>query len=220
MKDFIFNVDGVLLDSTTMSINALVKAVRRCGVESPPFRMIKELWGHDFENFLIPTLADTLKWPLAKDREVIERFYEISYAQKYPSQLGLANELRKMSLRCKLGIISNRDMDSLLRRLAEQDIDVSIFTHIHTPEKGVRKPDSKVFNHFWNGAGFKPENTLFVGDSIEHDLAAARSHTPPICFAGITSGLHSTGEFLKSGVKLTHIFKNLADVFQARYLIA
>jgi len=220
MKDFIFDADGVLLNSTKAVFEALIEAAKQLGLKAPTLAMIKALWGHEFENFLIPNLAEKLNWPLDKDREVIELFYELSYAQKYPLQIGLVDELKRMASRCRLGIVSNRDRASLERRFLEQKIDINIFAHIHTPEMGVRKPDPKVFDYFWNGAGFKPESTIFVGDSIEHDFIAAMSHHPPICFVAITSGLHSMAEFLLVGVKRTHIFKKVEDVFQAQYLIA
>ncbi len=219
-KDYVFDADGVLLNSTKAGFEALIEAAKQLGLKAPTLAMIKALWGHEFENYLIPVLAEELDWPLNKDREVIELFYELSHAQKYPLQTGLAEELKKQASRCRLGIISNRDRASLERRFLEQEIDINIFAHVHTPEMGVRKPDPKVFDHFWNGAGFKPENTIFVGDSIEHDLLAARNHKPPICFAAITSGLHSMAEFVRAGVKCTHIFKRVEDVFRASYLSA
>lgn len=219
MKNLIFDVDGVLLNSTQIGWESLIQAAEQSGAKVPTFKILKALWGRHFEKSLIPTLAEQLEWPLDKDAEVIERFYEISYTQKYPIQPGLANDLKRMAACCRLGIISNRDPDSLEHRLHEQGINLNIFAHIHTPEQGVQKPDPAVFSHFWNGAGFKPENTIFIGDSIEHDLAAANAHEPPIRFAAITSGLHSTGEFVRAGVKLSYIFKTVQDVFQTRYLI-
>jgi HAD superfamily hydrolase (TIGR01549 family) len=220
MKDLIFDVDGVLLISTNIGITSLIEAAKQAGVTPPTFNMVKDLWGHGLEISLVPILANSLDWPLNKDREVIERFYEISYAQKYPVQSGLVDDLKRMSRSRRLGIVTNRDIGSLRYRFEEQGIDLNIFTHIHTPESGVRKPNPKVFDHFWNGAGFKPENTIFVGDSIEHDLVAARTHSPQITFAAITSGLHGIGEFIRAGVKCTNIFANVQDLLKAKYLIA
>ena len=219
MKDLIFDFDGPLVDSIPVGINSLIKAAQVAGVKRPTFRMIQDLWGHNLEHSLVPILAEELNWPLKKDREVIEHFYQISCAQKYPIQLGLSDDLKRLSNICKLGIATNRDCASLEYRLKEQGIDINIFTHIHTPELGVGKPDPAVFNHFWNGAGFRPEKTIFIGDSIEHDLAAAKNHQPAIEFVAILSGLHSTAEFVRAGVKLPYIFKNVRDVFQAKYLL-
>lgn len=219
MKDFIFDVDGVLLDSIDIGIHSLIEAAKRSRVKLPTVNMIKQLWGHGLETSLVPILADSLKWPLEKDQEVIQFFYEISHTQKYPIKKGLAETLEELSTtRCKLGIVSNRDMSSLEYRFREQNIDLSIFSHIHTPDKGARKPNPAVFNHFWNGAGFTPKNTVFIGDSIEHDLAVARAHQPQLCFVAITSGLHSISDFIKAGVKSRHIFSKVEDVFRASYI--
>jgi len=125
-----------------------------------------------------------------------------------------------MALSRRLGIISNRDHNSLKYRLAEQGINLDMFNHVHTPEKGLRKPDPRVFNHFWSVAGFDPKNTIFIGDSIEHDLMAAKSHNPPISFIAITSGLHDMDDFIKAGVKGVHVFASVLDFFQAKYLLA
>ena len=133
MKDLIFDFDGPVVVSIPVSINSLIKAAQVAGVNPPTFRMVQDLWGHNFEHSLIPILAEELNWPLKKDREVIEHFYQISCAQKYPIQPGLADDLKRLSNICKLGIATNRDRASLEYRLKEQGIDINIFTHIQTP---------------------------------------------------------------------------------------
>lgn len=40
-------------------------------------------------------------------------------------------------------------------------------------EVGVAKPDPRIFHHALNALGSRPEEALFVGDSLEHDAAGA-----------------------------------------------
>lgn len=45
----------------------------------------------------------------------------------------------------------------------------------YSHELGMRKPDSRIFEHVIKDAGLKPERTLFIDDTEEHVLAAQRA---------------------------------------------
>lgn len=220
MKDVIFDADGVILLSTEIGINSLIKAAIICNLRAPSVRQVKALWGHHLESKMIPALKRDLDWPDNAESKILNAFYDISLKCKFPVQENLAAQLLTMSKRCKLGIASNRDLISLIFRLEEQGIDPGLFSHIQTADSGVCKPDPRVFDSFWNGAGFKPERTVFIGDSIAYDLAVAKAHQPELKFAAITSGMHTFGEFIKAGMKCQNIFKTTNEALDAHYLFS
>lgn len=218
MRGIIFDADGVIFLSTKVGMDSLIMAAEISGVVVPDSSQVRALWGYPLESVVIPKLACFLEWPSHKIPEIIHRFLDISQSNKYPEQPGLIDKLKSLSQQCKLGIISNRDKDSLLMRLEEQKINGNLFTHMQTTDSGIIKPDPRVFDHFWNGAGFKPESTIFIGDSIDFDLAAARNHQPKIDFVAITSGLHSRAEFIAADVQGRNIFHNINAALKANYL--
>ncbi len=218
MKDIIFDADGVILLSTEIGINSLIEAAKICRLRVPSIKQVKVLWGHHLESEMIPALKKELDWPENSEPLILNAFHDISLKCKYPEQKTLADKLLAMSKRCKLGIASNRDIQSLVFRLEEQGIDPALFSHIQTADAGVSKPDPRVFSSFWNGAGFRPNRTVFIGDSITYDLAAAKAHQPELAFAAITSGMHSFGEFMRAGVKCQNIFKTTERALDSQYL--
>ncbi|MDD3285100.1 MAG: HAD family hydrolase [Patescibacteria group bacterium] len=212
VKNIIFDADGVLLLSTEVGINTLLEAIVSCGLKKPSYNEVRKIWGRRLEKELIPLIAKQCSWPDDNIKKVTDSFLSLSDFTVYPQQPRLVETLEFLAKRYQLGIASNRDAKSLGHRLHQQGINQSLFSHIQTADAGISKPDPKIFDKFWNGVGFDPNQTLYIGDSIEHDLAAARNHNPPLAFAAITSGLHSTGEFVRAGVKVTHIFKSVIEL--------
>lgn len=215
MKNVIFDADGVLLLSTKVGINTLLKAITTCGLNAPSFEDVRKIWGHRLESELIPLIAKQCSWPDGNVKKVAETFLSLSDSTVYPRQAKLVETLEFLSDRYRLGIASNRDSYSLSWRLRQHGIDEKLFHHIQTADEGISKPDPRIFEKFWNGGGFDPLQTLYIGDSIAHDLEAARRHNPPLKFLAITSGLHSMGEFVRAGVKVTHIFKSVVEIPEA-----
>ncbi|MDD2680943.1 MAG: HAD family hydrolase [Patescibacteria group bacterium] len=209
-KNVIFDVDGVLLWSTMVGINTLIKAISMCGLRQPSFDELRLMWGYRLEAELIPLLAKKLNWPDGSNQKVINLFLDLSYDVTYDHQPGLIKSLESLVERgYQLGIVTNRDAEGLIWRLEQQGISMDLFRHIQTPDKGFSKPDPRAFHYFWQNLNFKPDETLYVGDSIAHDLEVARRHDPTLSFAGITSGLHTYSEFVQAGVSKACIFKNV-----------
>lgn len=220
MRDIILDADGVIILSTEVGINSLITAVKKNNLLAPSLRQVRAHWGRHLERDLIPSLAKELSWSNNEAQSILDAFHDISLKLKYPKQKNLSAQLKALSIRCRLGIASNRDLDSLIFRLEEQGLDPSIFTHIQTADNDVSKPDPKFFNSFWNGAGFKAERTVFIGDSIIYDLGAAKAHEPELRFAAITSGMHSFAEFLRAGVSCPYIFKTTERALDSPYLFS
>jgi HAD superfamily hydrolase (TIGR01549 family) len=213
IKNVIFDADGVLLLSTQAGINSFLQAVKESSLPVPDFQEIRLIWGRRLRADILPTLARQFSWPEGGEKVVLDKYLEISRNTSFPRQEGLIEMLTFLSKKYRLGIVSNRDSESLYWRLKQQKIPTDFFVHIHAADgTSVFKPDPAVFDYFWNGPGFDPSQTLFVGDSIEHDLRAAQAHNPPLKFVAITSGLHTMGDFVKEGIRLPYILKSVVNL--------
>jgi len=212
-KNVIFDVDGVLLWSVEIGINTLIKAISICELKEPSFNDLRLMWGFRLKEELIPILSAKLDWPIGSEERVANLFLDLSNDITYPRQPGLIKSLESLVKHgYQLGVATNRDMKSLVWRFEQQGIKAGFFRHIQTPDGGFGKPDPRVFHHFWYSLGFNPQETLYVGDSIAHDLLASLKNDPPLAFVGITSGLHTRDEFIQAGVPKTHIFNNMMEL--------
>lgn len=72
-----------------------------------------------------------------------------------------------------LGLLSNRfePYDDYLNELG-----LSGFFHlvVHAGEAGIRKPHPEVFHYLLQKAGFRPEESIYIGDNYFADVAGAR----------------------------------------------
>lgn len=212
VKQIIFDADGVLLLSTEAGINCLIRAINLLDLPSPSFEEVKKIWGKRLEAELIPSLAESLSWPKGSVQSLKNLFLDLSNEIVYPNQPDLVPALEFLASRYKLGIASNRDAKSLFWRLSQQLIDIKLFSHIETADSGISKPDPRFFKPFWNGPGFQPESTLYVGDSVSHDLGAALAHKPPLSFVAIASDKKSFNDFIEAGLSVSRIFKRVAHI--------
>ena len=123
-----------------------------------------------------PLLAEAA---IEADAAGVERFIEAEHELWFPQhQLDSMTHALLESLRgrgLKLGVVSNAfDPPELLRRdferlgIAER-IDAAVFAS----EVGSRKPHPAIFERALGALGVVAERTLFVGDSLEVDIAGA-----------------------------------------------
>lgn len=209
----IFDADGILLLSTEPGIKGLQSAAVRCGLEKPSFQQIKNLWGQNLVK-IMDTLSSKMGWTKEQGDEVLHLFIKMSQTEIfYPEQPALVlmlSQLRKRGFR--LGVVSNRDYESLAFRFEQHRIPFDFFEHVHTAVNGnPQKPDPAVFNRFTE-LGFNPRSTLVVGDSVNDDLAAALAHQPVFKFAGVISGVSSRLDFMRAGLPTSRIFKSVSEI--------
>lgn len=78
--------------------------------------------------------------------------------------------------RFKLGIVSNFDHPSHLRRLLSERRIANFFESvIISGEIGIMKPNSKIFYKALNELNVSPDETIFIGDNIIDDIDGARN---------------------------------------------
>jgi FMN phosphatase YigB (HAD superfamily) len=91
-----------------------------------------------------------------------------------PQNLAVLAELKSTGL--LLGLISNVTLlPDLMRADIEalgigQHLDAALFSS----EVGVRKPDARIFTAMLERLGVRPEESLFVGDRVNDDIAGAK----------------------------------------------
>ena len=112
-------------------------------------------------------------------------------------------------------VVSNSDihqLDTLIERgnLAEY------FDHITSSEAAAScKPDKGFFEVALNKSGLDPEQVLFIGDSLEQDIAGAKSvgiKTVLITEEGMITPMHIGGEAVEPDFRITELSELLTLV--------
>jgi HAD superfamily hydrolase (TIGR01549 family) len=97
---------------------------------------------------------------------------EISNAIIYPETISVLEELKKRNI--KLGLISNL-ATPYKKPFYDFKLDNYFDVKIFSCDVGLKKPDPKIFNLMIKSLGFKPEEILMVGDSINSDYLGAKN---------------------------------------------
>ncbi|MFI5135012.1 MAG: YjjG family noncanonical pyrimidine nucleotidase [Chitinophagales bacterium] len=112
------------------------------------------------------------------DEAVVKNLSE-EYLQILPTKKYLYSDARDLLEYLKpkysLHIITNGFEEVQLQKIQTSEI-ASYFTHIITSERaGSQKPQREIFLFALNLTGGSIQNSLFIGDSIEADIAGAKS---------------------------------------------
>jgi len=214
VNGIIFDFDGPLIPSTQVGFKNMQRAAVASCVTVPSFRQIRQFWGEEFM-VMIHKLGQLLGWPKQRWAEVGIQYNWLSERvcyERQPLLLEALSELAEQGYR--LGILSNRDKRSLNSLMEQQGFNVlpfSLIAALGGPGVKIKKPNPSVFQPFWQD-GFTPNQTVFVGDSINFDLAAAKRHQPELAFVGIESILDSSAAFQVAGVPERNIFSGVPEM--------
>lgn len=127
---------------------------------------IENLFNHLDDEKLIKDIREKLKL----NDEEIEKAIPLIPAkfEKFIELWGLLPELKN---KYKLAVINNGN--SIARKYWKEKFDFSIFDlFINSAEEGIKKPDPKIFLLACGRLGVKPEECLFMDDSLENIEAA------------------------------------------------
>jgi 2-haloalkanoic acid dehalogenase type II len=222
VRGLLFDLGGTLFSYSRRGRmgNAIFDAARGLGIEAEPVE-IGKAWGRSNEQtmrryakkdyFLHRDLfQDTLtefanQFDTTVQDDVRDRF-EAAQRQAIIDHLPIREDthetLRELKARgLYLAIVSNIDDDYLDPLVAKHGLD-SLLDHWTSSEEARScKPHTGIYHYSLEKAGLEVRETLFVGDSLHHDVAGANAagmRSARIAEEGIqtplTSGLEVTAE--------------------------
>jgi len=135
--------------------------------------------------------------------EFIELFLAEWCAEIRPVQ-NIQEVLGRLSSRYKLGVVSNTHHKPLVPGLLDEfGLSVYFANVVISIDHGRPKPHESIYRYALSGLGSRPEQTVFVGDSYDHDYVAPRR-------LGIKSFLVS--ESPPGNVPKEHVFSRAIEV--------
>ncbi len=107
----------------------------------------------------------------------------------------LLTRIKKLSERYKIVILSNGESWEQREKIRQFGFE-SLFPVYISGETGFVKPDFRAFENILIAENFLPDETLMVGDLIEHDILPAQQLGLLTAFIGKTTGKIADFEFL------------------------
>ncbi len=184
----IFDFDGTLVDFINTDIFALRMLALNIDEDIDEDEFIETSVSEimKFHSLVEKDKADPQQMHEYRLRGALEKFgieYSEEHLNNYSSCIinncrpyeGVENLLKSLQGNYKTGLLTNAyNVSEQMDRIRKSGL-VKYFDEIViSGEIGIYKPDTEVFKHILQKMKSNPENTLFVGDSIQHDIEGAK----------------------------------------------
>ncbi len=196
IKAIVFDVDGVLIDSNKIIVEAYQRTAEKLGLRIPSPREIVDLMGRPLVEIV------KILWPKSDVELYIEEFRglfmnEDLVISAMEGAVDAGREIRESGFR--IGILSGKIMFFIRKHFREAGFNINWFEVIvsfETTEK--HKPDPEPLLFVINQLGVKPEETIYVGDAIS-DYECARD--AKVEYFAVLTGALRREDLEKLGVK-------------------
>jgi pyrophosphatase PpaX len=205
ISTILFDLDGVLIDSSLVWAEIHQKAAKKLNLRVPSCKEITNLWGESWD-FIIKTL-----WPSINPQRFKETANEIKKNENIllkpiKNVINVLKQLKELGY--NLGLVTGGSKESLTASLKEAGIDTKFFKVIVAEEDTkTHKPSPEPVLHACKLLNVKPENTIYVGDSI-FDYKSADD--ADVEFVAVLTGDIKENEFRENGVK--NIITSVAEL--------
>lgn len=216
IEAIVFDFDGTLVDfvdSDTKSLKHL-HSLMGASVSFDDFleTAVDEIM--NFHRLVDQGLIDPLlmhRFRLEKTFETHGIHWDDSALETYKAELfrtcvpfdGVAEVLVRLGERFKLGLITNAyDGQEQRKRIVSSGLHDHFDEILISGDIGVYKPDPNIFLTLLNSFDVKPENAIYIGDSIKHDVAGANSAgMKSVLFSKSSKRLSSDADYHAHGVE-------------------
>ncbi|MBM3897372.1 MAG: HAD family hydrolase [Thaumarchaeota archaeon] len=204
IRAVIFDVDGVILDSTRAIFTNFQETARRLGVRVPADNEIRKLLGQ-------PSSIN-LRIIFGENPEARKIYDEVNKVTHSSLKLVPNAETALKLIKLKKAIVTSKRLASLNDQLKDY---LNYFDAIVTPEDTVKqKPDPEPLLLTCKRLGFPPKEVIYIGDTLR-DLETSRN--AGIAFIAFAYTGATGEEFSRAGAEtIIDSLLDLNKVIQAR----
>ena len=204
----LFDLDGVLIDTYPQALKSIPVVAEKLRIRIPTEKEIKLHWG------LGPRHYVKKFWPGLSPDTYESAHDECGFKNNAVPMIGGTQEVLDFFYRrYYMGIITNRDRDSLERRIRLAGIPVDYFDYIQPIENATApKPDPRVFDyalHLISNQEINGGPVFYVGDTVTDFWATQGTG---IRFIGVLTGPTSLEDFLEIGVRKDDIIPSIREL--------
>lgn len=217
----VFDLDGTLVDSQRIIVEAMSVAFSDSGLAPPDARSIRRVVGLSLEDAVTRLLPKTASCPA---ESVAERYRDafldlhadpVHEEPLYPGAMEAIHALDRPET--LLGIATGKGRGGLRRVLDRHGL-LERFVTLQTADDGPGKPDPAMLSRAMAETGVGRGSTLMVGDTTFDMEMARRAGLPGI---GVTWGYHEPEELIAAGADrvvaaFDELLAALSEIFPER----
>ena len=213
----LFDIDGTLVDSNYLHVDAWSRAFRDVGVEADAWRIHRSIGmdGSRLVASLAPDAGDDTRQQL---KDLHSRYYkELSpLLRLLPGGRDILDRVASMGLQVVLATSAPEDELSMLRAVLDRDSIVAAVTS--AADVDAAKPNPGIVEVALDRAGVTAARAVLVGDAVWDAVASVRAGVPMI---GLLSGGVSGAELTEAGAGVVfadarHLIEHLDKTTIAR----
>ncbi len=194
----VFDWDGTLMDSIGRIVSSMQRTAEHVGLSVPSEQATKDIIGLSLEP-AIERLFGVLDSP--KKQTFLER-YKDEYVRlntvASPMFDDAVNSLEALrSSNVQLGVATGKARRGLDRVWQETNM-AQFFPYSRCANESKGKPNPDMLIELMHEAGYSPDNTVMVGDSIHDMKMASAAGVFPI---GVTMGAHRADQLKAAGAE-------------------
>ncbi|OBJ51061.1 HAD family hydrolase [Mycobacterium asiaticum] len=204
----LFDIDGTLVDSNYLHIDAWQRAFAEVGIEVEAWRIHRSI-GMDGST-LVKALSDDAPEDQQKRlKDLHSQYYKetANLLQPLPGARELLRRVAELGLKVVFATSAPEDELKLLRETLDSDDLVAAITSADDVDTAKPKPD--IIQVALDRAEVSAERAVFLGDAIWDAEACVRAELPCI---GVLSGGVSRDELGNAGA--IEVFENARDLLQ------
>jgi HAD superfamily hydrolase (TIGR01509 family) len=202
----LFDVDGTLVDSNFLHVDAWSRAFAEMGTPVDTWRIHRAI-GQDSARLLESLVGDRDDDWITRAKDLHSTYYteQSGRLRAFGQAADLLRELDSRGIRVVLATSAPADELELLR--GALDAEDAIHATTNADDVQTAKPEPGIIEVALERAGAEPSDALFIGDAVWDMMAAARAH---VRAAGVLSGGVGPSELLEAGA--VSVFDDPADL--------
>ncbi|MFU8945223.1 HAD family hydrolase [Mycetocola zhadangensis] len=191
----LFDVDGTLVDSNYLHVEAWAHAFADLDVDVPAWRIHRAI-GQDSVKLLDALLGDRADELGNRGKELHSQYYK-QLADRLKPLDGARDLLTTLHDRGLTVVLATSAPEDELEILTDTlDVNDAITATTNADDVETAKPDPSIVEVALGKAGVKAGNAIFVGDSVWDCIAASRAGVRTV---GLLCGGFSSAELLSAG---------------------
>jgi HAD superfamily hydrolase (TIGR01509 family) len=193
----LFDIDGTLVDSNYLHVQAWYRAFSDADVEVEAWRIHRSI-GMDGSTLLKTLAGDADEDTRSRLKDLHSRYYKetIPLLRRLPGARELLEAVDGLGLQIVLATSAPEDELAILREVLASDKLVSAVTSSNDVDTAKPQPD--IIDVALERAGVDADHAVFIGDTVWDVEACNRAGVPTIA---VLSGGVSRGELEKAGAQ-------------------
>ncbi|PFC14037.1 2-haloalkanoic acid dehalogenase [Bacillus cereus] len=184
-KAMLFDLDDTLLDRDKAVDKLFLLVLEKCyedvsdTVKNNMLQKFKEYdkreYGISDKTIVLESLFDEFAPKYRLPHNYIQDFWNENFPKCFSIDQNTIHFLNHIKSHFKIGIITNGSTHRQKAKIINTNLNNYFDTIIISEEVGLSKPDKRIFELALNKLNVQPENTLFVGDDLEKDIAGCQN---------------------------------------------